>query len=68
VWAQRLNRSGMNYASLELPGCDAKVARSLEMSWNWIDEDREAMNRLAAAFIKVEGQLDRLRAYERQQR
>ena len=30
------------------------------------DRDREAMNRLAAAFIKVEEQLDALRSYERQ--
>ena len=38
------------------------------MGWNWIDADREAMNRLAAAFTKVEEQLDALRAYERSQR
>ena len=38
------------------------------MSWNWIDPDREAMNRLAAAFIKVEEQLDALRSYERSSR
>jgi dTDP-4-amino-4,6-dideoxygalactose transaminase len=67
-WAERLERSGMNYAALELPGCDAKVERSFEMGWNWIDKDREAMNRLAAAFIKVEEQLDALRSYERQAR
>jgi dTDP-4-amino-4,6-dideoxygalactose transaminase len=65
MWAERLARSGMNYAALELPGCDAKVDRSFEMSWNWIDRDREAMNRLAAAFIKVEENLDALRGYER---
>ncbi len=65
MWAERLKSAGMNYAALELPGCEAKVGRSFEMSWNWIDRDREAMNRLAAAFIKVEDQLDALRSYER---
>lgn len=65
MWFERWSRSGIDYADLELPGCAAKVERSFEMSWNWIDEDREAMNRLAAAFIKVEEQLDALRAYER---
>jgi hypothetical protein len=65
MFAERLGRSGIDYAGLELPGCDAKVARSFEMSWNWIDADRVAMNRLASAFIKVEEQLDALRAYER---
>ena len=58
----------MDYAALELPGCEAKVERSFEMGWNWIDTDREAMNRLAAAFIKVEEQLDALRSYERSSR
>lgn len=65
AWAERLERSGTDYAALELPGCEAKVERSFEMSWNWIDPDREAMQRLAAAFIKVEEQLDSLRSYER---
>jgi dTDP-4-amino-4,6-dideoxygalactose transaminase len=65
MWAQRLAETGIDYAALELPGCEAKVERSFEMSWNWIDADREAMNRLAAAFIKVEEQLDALRSYER---
>ena len=65
MWADRLAR---DYSDLELPGCDAKVERSFEMSWNWIDEDRDAMRRLAAAFIKVEEQLDALRAWERSSR
>ena len=64
MFAERLKSTGVDYASLELPGCEAKVGRSFEMSWNWIDRDREAMNRLAAAFIKVEEQLDALRGYE----
>ena len=64
MFAERLKSTGVDYASLELPGCEAKVGRSFEMSWNWIDPDREAMNRLAAAFIKVEEQLDALRGYE----
>jgi dTDP-4-amino-4,6-dideoxygalactose transaminase len=67
MWADQLKRAGIDYAGLELPGCDAKVERSFEMSWNWIDEDREAMNRLGAAFIKVEEQLESLRRYERSQ-
>ena len=68
MWAERLARARMNYGALELPGCEAKVERSFEMSWNWIDKDREAMNRLAAAFIKVEEQLDALRSFERSSR
>ena len=68
MWASRLAGAGVNYAALELPGCDAKVERSFEMSWNWIDPDRPAMERLAAAFVKVEERLDALRVYERSAR
>jgi dTDP-4-amino-4,6-dideoxygalactose transaminase len=65
MWADRLQRTGIDYAALELPGCEAKIERSIEMSWNWIDADRSAMDRLAAAFVKVEEQLESLRRYER---
>lgn len=68
MWADRLQRTGIDYAALELPGCEAKIERSIEMSWNWIDADRPAMDRLAAAFVKVEEQLDSLRRHERSSR
>ncbi|NUQ01463.1 MAG: hypothetical protein HUU35_16590, partial [Armatimonadetes bacterium] len=45
----------------------AKVARSLEMGWNYLADEPERMERLAAAFWKVAGQLDALRAWERQE-
>jgi dTDP-4-amino-4,6-dideoxygalactose transaminase len=65
MWADRLRRSGIDYAALELPGCEHKVARSFEMTWSWIDDDAAAMQRLADCFVKVEERLDDLRAYER---
>jgi dTDP-4-amino-4,6-dideoxygalactose transaminase len=65
MWSDRIRRSGIDYASLDLPGCEHKVAHSIEMSWNWIEDDQAAMKQLASCFIKVEEQLDRLREYER---
>ncbi len=65
VWTESLRRAGVDYTSLELPGCERKVARSIEMTWNWIEEDPEAMRRLADCFIKVEEHLDDLRRHER---
>jgi dTDP-4-amino-4,6-dideoxygalactose transaminase len=65
MWSDRLARSGIDYAALDLPGCDHKVERSMEMSWNWIDDDPQAMRRIADCFEKVEAQLPRLREYER---
>jgi dTDP-4-amino-4,6-dideoxygalactose transaminase len=65
MWTDRLARSGVDHAALELPGCDHKVARAIEMSWNWIDDDPAAMRRLADCFRKVEENLPRLREHER---
>lgn len=67
MWRDRLRRAHVNYAALELPGCDHKVARSFEMTWNWIDDDEAAMRRIADCFVKVEEQLDALREHERRQ-
>ena len=64
MWTDRIRRTGGHYAEQELPGCDRKVERSIEMSWNWIEDDPTAMQRLADCFIKVEEHLDDLRAYE----
>ena len=64
MWMETLRRAGVDYATLDLPGCERKVARSIEMSWNWIEEDPEAMRKLADCFIKVEEHLDDLRRHE----
>lgn len=68
MWGDRLTRAGINYAALDLPGCQHKVSRSIEMSWNWIDDDPKAMRQIADAFEKVESQLDALRGYEQRER
>jgi dTDP-4-amino-4,6-dideoxygalactose transaminase len=65
MWRDRLRRANVDYAALELPGCDHKVARSFEMTWNWIDDDPAAMRRIADCFVKVEEQLGALREHER---
>lgn len=65
MWTETLRRSGIDYARQEVPHCEHKVAHSLEMSWNYIDVDEDAMDRLAAAFEKVEDNLDALRGWER---
>jgi dTDP-4-amino-4,6-dideoxygalactose transaminase len=67
MWSERIRRAGVDHTALELPGCDRKVQRSIEMTWNnWIDDAPDAMRRLADCFLKVEEHLDDLRAYERQ--
>lgn len=64
MWTENLRRAGIDYGALELPGCETMLERSFQLVWNWIDDDEAAMRRLADAFVKVEGHLDALRAYE----
>jgi hypothetical protein len=47
-----------------VPNAEHKIARSIEISWNYIDVDEAKMLRLAAAFEKVEANLDALREWE----
>lgn len=68
MWTESIRRSGLDYSALDLPGCERKVACSIEMTWNdWIEDDPEAMRQLADCFIKVEEHLDDLRGHERRQ-
>jgi dTDP-4-amino-4,6-dideoxygalactose transaminase len=67
MWTENLRRAGVDYRALELPGADAKIARSIELNWNYIDDDPAAMASLGDAFVKVEERLDDLRAHERRQ-
>jgi dTDP-4-amino-4,6-dideoxygalactose transaminase len=65
MWTETLRRSGIDYGLAEVPNCEIKVARSLEMSWNYVEVDEDGMNQLASAFEKVEENLDALREWER---
>ncbi|MET0973095.1 MAG: hypothetical protein ABWY95_06730, partial [Thermoleophilaceae bacterium] len=49
----------------ELPGCDEKVAKSIEIPWNLYEDDPAMTASLAGAFAKVEERLDDLRRHER---
>jgi hypothetical protein len=51
-----------------LPNCDYKVDHAIELSFTrWHKPAKKAMLRLADAFLKVEDQIDALRAYEAEQ-
>jgi dTDP-4-amino-4,6-dideoxygalactose transaminase len=65
MWTENLRRHDVDYRSLELPGSDAKVDAAIELGWNYIVDDPEAMDGLADGFLKVEEHLDDLRAHER---
>jgi dTDP-4-amino-4,6-dideoxygalactose transaminase len=64
MWSEHLRRAHVDYASLELPGCEEKIARSIEINWNWIERAPDAVRTIADAFVKVEERLDDLRRHE----
>lgn len=68
MWQENIRRSGRRYADLQLLGCEAKVAHSLELSWNYIVPDEERMKHLAEVFYKLEENLATLREWEWERR
>ncbi|MBI2298910.1 MAG: DegT/DnrJ/EryC1/StrS family aminotransferase [Armatimonadetes bacterium] len=66
-WTDQLRASGIDYASVEVPNCVTKVARSLEMGWNYVADEPARMERLAEAFWNVERNLPALREWERKE-
>jgi dTDP-4-amino-4,6-dideoxygalactose transaminase len=67
MWTEPLRQSGIDYRAVRVPNCELKIARSVEMGWNYTTPDAAGMRRLAAAFGKVEANLPALRAWERRQ-
>jgi hypothetical protein len=67
MWTEALRNSGVDYSQVEVPNAERKIAHSIEISWNYIDVDEAKMLRLAAAFEKVEANLDALREWEESQ-
>ena len=64
MWTETLRRHGVDYTKMEVPNCEEKIERSLEMSWNHTEVNEVGMKQLASAFHKVEENLDALREWE----
>jgi dTDP-4-amino-4,6-dideoxygalactose transaminase len=64
MWMETLKRNKVDYSRVEVPNCERKVARSLEIKWNYIDVDEVRIQQLVSAFQKVEENLDALRDWE----
>jgi dTDP-4-amino-4,6-dideoxygalactose transaminase len=65
MWTETLRRAGVDPTQTELPGCEAKVARSVDLPWNYAEPQPALIDQMAEAFRKVARGLDALRAYER---
>lgn len=50
LWHAWLRQAGIDYSTTRYPQAERRAARSLEMAWNWIEEDPAAMDRLSDRF------------------
>lgn len=57
MWTESIRRSGQDPTQLRLPGCEEKVATSIEIPWNYVHRDDDLVADMAAAFKKVEANL-----------
>ena len=64
MWLENLKRYGADYAQVKVPNCETKVARSMEMKWNYVAVDEPRIQEIASAFQKVEENLETLRDFE----
>jgi len=67
MWTEVLRQNGIDYSLTEIPNCETKLERSLEMGWNYVEVNQQKMNQMASAFQKVEENLDALRNWESSQ-
>jgi len=68
MWTESLRRSGIDYRAVSVPNCELRIARSVEMGWNFTVPDPAGMARLADTFAKVEANLPALQDWERHQK
>ena len=65
LWTENIERNGVDYSSVELPGCEKRLAQAIEMGWNYIEYDEGSMADLAGAFEKVERNVSEVVDWER---
>lgn len=61
MWTETMRRSGTDPAAAELPGCEEKVATSIELPWNIVPAQPEYIAQIAEAFEKVNAGIGSLR-------
>jgi len=64
MWTEYLRQSGIDYREIAVPNCERKIARSIEMGWNFVTPSEANMSQLADAFHKVQENLPALRDWE----
>ncbi len=68
AWLDQLKRNGVDYRNMALPACRRRIASAVEIRFDFIDADPTMIDRMAEIILKVEANIEDLRAYERAQR
>ena len=67
LWTRHLKAAGVNYRREEFPGAAEKIAKSIDMDWNYFKYVPDRMKKLASIFLRLEENLPALRDWERRQ-
>lgn len=60
-WLSTLEQAGVDYRGMALPHCRHRVANSIEMRFDYIDDQTAMIERMAEIILKVEAHIDELR-------
>jgi len=66
-WLRSLKAAKVDYRKLRFPGCEWKIAHEIEFGFNYIRPEPRRMKAFARCVLKVEENLDALRAWEKSQ-
>lgn len=65
MWTETLRRAQYDPTKVEVPRTESQIKNHFNLIWNYIDYDPEFIARMVDVFVKVEENLDTLRAFER---
>lgn len=57
MWTEAIKASGIDPTKSSLPGSDHKIASSIEIPWNYIEDNEDLVSEIASAFRKAEQHL-----------
>lgn len=64
-WLSVLEAAGVDYRDMALPNCRHRVANSIQTRFDFVDPQEAMIARMAEIILKVEANIDELRAYEK---
>ena len=60
-WLSTLEQAGIDYRDMALPQCRHRVANSIEMRFDYVDDQTAMIERMAEIILKVEANIGELR-------